>query len=400
MLENEISNEQELLLMESSLFSGKNKIFESQDKLNNPNKSSNKKTFIQSNYSFSDKTIGNEFSSPHFESVEEELIYLDKKPNKKLNKKEKPIYLSHTDYYYCPESKTEKNLNEQIMKYLNENNLIYKQKSIKNKNVPNYFNFDYNNLENKIIKREPMKESKILQIMLDKELKENKDFNQNYIKKGKEQILNTEPINYKKNYLEQITKNNNYNAQINQINNIQIKNIYITNNKSINKYTKSKGIKNTKKEFYNLKSEKLITTKEKISRNKNCFNNNLFNHNSFLNNKNTSSKIQHKYQNNKDNNSNKKKNITLEKINCKNNFLYYNANKENKNINKKYEINSNVINEKNICNQNHCKKNLTNLSSISLQSLTDSKLFLLADDIISKDEDNKNKLKNTINKKI
>ena len=38
---------------------------------------------------------------------------MDKILNKILNKKDKPIYLSHSDYYYCPNSKTEKNLNDQ-----------------------------------------------------------------------------------------------------------------------------------------------------------------------------------------------------------------------------------------------------------------------------------------------
>ena len=45
-----------------------------------------------------------------------------------INKREIPIYVNHSDYFYCPNSKKEKNLNIQIMKYLLENNLIEKGK--------------------------------------------------------------------------------------------------------------------------------------------------------------------------------------------------------------------------------------------------------------------------------
>ena len=69
------------------------------------------------------------------------------------------------------------------------------------------------------------------------------------------------------------------------------------------------------------------------------------------------------------------------------------------NYQKILEIDSNIVNEKITCNTN--KNNISNMSNISLQSIEDSKLMLLADDIISKDKnieifDTKNK---TFNKK-
>ena len=53
----------------------------------------------------------------------------------------------------------------------------------------------------------------------------------------------------------------------------------------------------------------------------------------------------------------------------------------------KYQIDSNIINEKIICKDKNNKKNKSNLSTISLQSINDSKLMLIAGDMISKNEE-------------
>ena len=68
----------------------------------------------------------------------------------------------------------------------------------------------------------------------------------------------------------------------------------------------------------------------------------------------------------------------------------------------KFKIDSNIVNEEIICNTNKNNiNNVSNLSNISLQSIEDSKLMLLADDIISKDKniDIFNSKKRIINKK-
>ena len=142
-LKTEISKEDDdFLLMNFNTSSGQN--INTQTRNKNTSLSDNEiQKIFQSNYSFSEKTIGNEISKTHFESIEEELLEKDKILSKIFNKKDKPIYLSHSDYYYCPESKTEKSLNQQIMKYLYENNIIYKKKPIKDKKVQNIFNINY-----------------------------------------------------------------------------------------------------------------------------------------------------------------------------------------------------------------------------------------------------------------
>ena len=60
--------------------------------------------------------------------------------------------------------------------------------------------------------------------------------------------------------------------------------------------------------------------------------------------------------------------------------------KNNNSKNNKYEIDCKIVNEKIICqNKNNNKKDLSSLSTISLQSINDSKLLLIADDLIKKD---------------
>ena len=58
------------------------------------------------------------------------------------------------------------------------------------------------------------------------------------------------------------------------------------------------------------------------------------------------------------------------------------------NRNNEYEIDSNIVNEKIIGKtKNMNKKEISNLETISLQSLNDSKLMLIADDLIKKEDE-------------
>ena len=419
MLENGSSKDNELLLNDSDLSSIKQKIRELETKMSGLPKDNKINKIYQSNYSFSDKTLGNEISRAKTESLEQELLSFVKKSDSKLNKKEKPIYLSHSDYYYCPESKTEKNLNDQIMKYLNENNLIYKKKSNKDKNVSNIFNINYNNFEIKGNKKEPFEEKKILQIIIDNNANSKKNLTENTKLINNNKILYTDILDYNiEKYLEQINKCNNFNAQINQINNIKIKNIYITNNDNINKYGKSRNkipkdkfynikikniyitnneninkygkIKNkiSKDKFFNLKTEKLINPKEKNNINKISFNKNLFRYNSSSKSIISSCKSSSKNTKNKNiiiNKLKKDKNKTINKFSK--NKINNEKNNMNNKFQNKFKIDSNIVNEKIICNTNKNNiNNVSNLSNISLQSIEDSKLMLLADDIISRDK--------------
>lgn len=396
---NEIDNnnlkDHDLLLMSSDLSSGKKRILETQNKIKNSNKDNKINQIFKSNYSLSDKTLGNEYSKPHFDFLEEELLSFDKKSNNKIRKKEKPIFLSHSDYYYCLESKTEKNLNDQIMKYFNENNLNYKKKSLKPKKSSNILNLNNNNLEINGKTKENLKVSNSFQIILDNNSKENKILNNDNKSNNNEQILYTDILNYNiEKYLEQMKKCNNINAQINQINNIKIKNIFITNTENINKHDKIKPIKKTKETFNNLKTEKLINHKDKIYRNKIPFKENLFciqtKKSSFSKNK-LNKKIS---KNNNVVKMKQNKNNTKSKTNKKNQALdsnYKSKEKQNnikKEMKQKFESNYNRIKEKRICEKKHDnKKTISKLSNISLQSMNDSKLMILADNIISKEED-------------
>ena len=376
--ESKIIKENDLLLMNFNSSYDKNAIEEARNKLDNSLSDNNLKKIFQSNYSFSDKTIGNEFSKAHFESIEEEIS----KKKKNTNKKEKPIILSHSDYFYCPNSKTEKNLNNQIMKYLHENNLTIHKKVIKKNNVYNNYKLDNYGINN--YKLDSFKDNKIL--IYDNGDENVESSNKNNCSYGKQTAL-TEPVNNcLKHYLEQIKRNKNINAQINQVNNIKIKNVYITNDKNINKIQKTKPIKESKD-----MKEKIINSKE--NKNKNIINNNLYTFNSHTNNKIILSKDKNKNnQNNIFPYTNKKV-----KTNSTNKILGKNKNISKFKMNKEKEIIKNsqnniiefpVVNEKIINNNKNIKlKNLTNLSSISLQSINDSKLLILANDLIEKDEE-------------
>ena len=384
---NETSNENDLSLINNNLLSDTKINLKTRNEAINSLSDNNIKKFFQSNYSFSDKTIGNEFSKINFESIEEELITKNERSLINLNKKENPIYLSHSDYFYCPDSKTEKNLNDQIMKYLKENNLEIKKKSKKPKNILK--NVDINNIFEMIKnKNNFINESNNLDNNINNNIIRLKDNKRKNIKIDSE----NDSISYcLQQYIEQMKKYQNYNKPINQINNIKIKNIYITNNeKNINTFSKSKNLK--KEKNYDMKIEKINKSKDKINISKNGFNNKLYNTNknskhSYLNNKINNNKISFPNKNNNEN-KNKSENQLVNKkkliSNMKNNDNKYIKN--NNSQNNKYEIDSNIVNEKIICeNKNNNKKDLSSLSTISLQSINDSKLLLIADDLIKKD---------------
>ena len=381
---NESSKENDLSLINYDLLSGQKSNFKTRNEASNSLSDYNIKKFFQSNYSFSDKTIGNEFSKKIFESIQEELIPKNGKSNKCINKKERQVCLNHSDYFYCPESKTEKNLNDQINKYLKENNLEIKRKSKKGKNIIN--NFNINNIF-EIIKNQNnyTNESKIL----------DNNINDNIIKLKDKKGIYIEPESEKETishclqqYLEQMKKYKNYNVPINQINNIKIKNIYISNNeKDINTFDKNKCLEKETNNYHNIKTEKLNNSKKKINNHKKSFNCNP-------NNKYFSSKC----------NINNKENYFIAKKNKANNKSNYNMTNKKKsfsnietfdgknilknNRNNEYEIDSNIVNEKIIGKtKNMNKKEISNLETISLQSLNDSKLMLIADDLIKKEDE-------------
>ena len=273
------------------------------------------------------------------------------------------------------------------MKYLKENNLEIKKKSKKPKNILK--NVDINNIFEMIKnKNNFINESNNLDNNINNNIIRLKDNKRKNIKIDSE----NDSISYcLQQYIEQMKKYQNYNKPINQINNIKIKNIYITNNeKNINTFSKSKNLK--KEKNYDMKIEKINKSKDKINISKNEFNNKLYNTNknskhSYLNNKINNNKISFPNKNNNEN-KNKSENQLVNKkkliSNMKNNDNKYIKNNNSKN--NKYEIDSKIVNEKIICeNKNNNKKDLSSLSTISLQSINDSKLLLIADDLIKKD---------------
>ena len=381
---NESSKENDLSLINYDLLSGQKINFKTRNEASNSLSDNNIKKFFQSNYSFSDKTIENEFSKKIFESIQEELIPQNGKSNKCINKKERQVCLNHSDYFYCPESKTEKNLNDQINKYLKENNLEIKRKPKKSKNIIN--NFNNNNIFD-IIKNQNnyTNESKILDNNINNNIIKLKD------KKGiyREQESENETISHcLQQYLEQMKKYKNYNAPINQINNIKIKNYYISNNeKDINTFDKNKYLEKESKNYHNIKTEKLNNSKKKINNNKKTFNCNPKNKYSSI-----KSNINNKdnYFINKKNKATNKSdyNINNKKKSFSNIETFDEKNILNNNKNNEYEIDSNIVNEKIIGKKEYInKKEMSNLETISLQSLNDSKLMLIADDLIKKEEE-------------
>ena len=387
-LKTEASKEDDdLLLINFNISSGQHTNIQTRNNNNSLSDNDIQKIF-KSNYSFSEKTIGNEISKTHFESIEEELLTKDKILNKILNKKDKPIYLSHSDYYYCPNSKTEKNLNDQIMKYLYENNLIKKNQK-KAKNISNIICIINNNFDANFKKKYLFTESKILQNINDNKENQIKEPKVDYKLKINDNNLAASPTNNNKNeYIEKMKRRKKLNTQINQINNIKIKNIYITNNENINNHKKGNFFNKSKEKLYGLKNSKIFNSKEKLGKNKISFNNKLFCYNQTSNNQNKINKEsqgKEKIKNNKmKTNNNKIKNKSFD---YKRNIYTKESNK-GINKNRNYEISSNIVNEEIICkNENNNNKKISDLSTVSLQSINDSKLLVLAEDLIKKDGD-------------
>ena len=388
-LKTEASKEDDdLLLINFNISSGQHTNIQTRNNNNSLSDNDIQKIF-KSNYSFSEKTIGNEISKTHFESIEEELLTKDKILNKILNKKDKPIYLSHSDYYYCPNSKTEKNLNDQIMKYLYENNLITKKNQKKTKNISNIFYIINNNFDANYKKKYLFTESKILQNINDNKVNQIKEQKVDYKLKINDNNSTASPINNNKNeYIEKMKRRKKLNTQINQINNIKIKNIYITNNENINNHKKGNIFNKSKEKLYGLKNSKIFNSKEKLGKNKISFNNKLFGYKQTSNNQNKINKEnpgKEKIKNNKMKaNNNKIKNKSFD---YKRNIYTKESNK-GINKNRNYEISSNIVNEEIICkNENNNNKKISDLSTVSLQSINDSKLLVLAEDLIQKDGD-------------
>ena len=388
-LKTEASKEDDdLLLINFNISSGQHTNIQTRNNNNSLSDNDIQKIF-KSNYSFSEKTIGNEISKTHFESIEEELLTKDKILNKILNKKDKPIYLSHSDYYYCPNSKTEKNLNDQIMKYLYENNLITKKNQKKTKNISNIFYIVNNNFDANYKKKYLLTESKILQNINDNKENQIKEQKVDYKSKINDNNLAASPTNNNKNeYIEKMKRRKKLNTQINQINNIKIKNIYITNNENINNHKKGNIFNKSKEKLYGLKNSKIFNSKEKLGKNKISFNNKLFCYNQTPNNQNKINKEsqgKEKIKNNKmKTNNNKIKNKSFD---YKRN-IYTKENNKGINKNRNYEISSNIVIEEIICkNENNNNKKISDLSTVSLQSINDSKLLVLAEDLIQKDGD-------------
>ena len=381
-LKTEASKEDDdLLLINFNISSGHHTNIQTRNNNNSLSDNDIQKIF-KSNYSFSEKTIGNEISKTHFESIEEELLTKDKILNKILNKKDKPIYLSHSDYYYCPNSKTEKNLNDQIMKYLYENNLITKKNQKKAKNISNIFYIINNNFDANYKKKYLFTESKILQNINDNKENQIKEPKVDYKLKINDNNIAVSPTNNNKNeYIEKMKKRKKLNTQINQINNIKIKNIYITNNENINNHKKGNFFNKSKEKLYGLKNSKIFNSKEKLGKNKISFNNKLFGYNQTSNNQN---KINKESQGKEKIKNNKIKNKSFD---YKRNIYTKESNK-GINKNRNYEISSNIVNEEIICkNENNNNKKISDLSTVSLQSINDSKLLVLAEDLIKKDGD-------------
>ena len=313
------------------------------------------------------KTIKNEISKTHINSLEKELFPINKKLKNK--KKEIPIFFNHSDYYYYPESKMEKCLKDEIMKYLYENNLVNntKNKKNQNKNYKRDKNNDImnNKIENKKDKESSLKENKIIHDEIDNSYEK--------INQKEENKISNEKINSNytlKNYIDQMeNKSTDNQFQINQINNINIENLYITKDNNINIINTSlnkqeeitKNTETTKDDSYiNIK----VNNKQKLTKYKFCFNNGMFSCNK---------------NNKKEKNKNKSINSYKNKINLI------------KKINNPYSDKSNILRnfseiESNI-KKSEKNKNKQNLSTISLQSINDSKLLILANELIPKDEE-------------
>ena len=334
------------------------------------------------NYSFSNKTSGNEFSKLRFESIEKQTLDLDNEINYNSKKeKDVPIYINYSDYFYCPDSIKEKNLNFQIMKYLYDNNLIKdinyikkknvkkckkrtKSKKINNNNIKKCLKLEeVNNLNNLNDKNKSITFSNNYESNeLNKSLKGiyNNSFNKNKI------LCNSEQSNIEK-------------FENNKIEYINYQDIHICKSKNT--------IDKPKETFYTFRTGKLFNNNKFSSLTKISSSNNSYNNSSFSQSEQKSKKKKNETKKNK-NIVPKKSEINDKKKNSKNMIDGI-----NKNNNKKYELEIcfNVVNEQ--FNVKIDKKDIqenndiNELISVSLQSINDSKMFELAETFLPKEED-------------
>ena len=409
--ENKIDNykNKELILLDKNLSSDEKRIINNQNKNSNlileslndiKSKKKPKKKYKKgknqykyiSNYSFSNKTSGNELSRIHFESLEKETLDFEEETNKKSIKKDIPIYINHSDYFYCPNSIKEKNLNIQIIKYLLQNNLIKNNENIK------MIQKSKNN-KDKIIKNNSFKLEKGINLKLDNNpinvkiendiIKDNNDSiflnpykQDNYGTVNKKKFFD---IMTKKNcnqdYLKQIENNKINNLNIQYINNIKNNNNRIYTIENINKIDKPK------ENFYTFRTGKIIGENNNII--KLSPNNNIISDSSS-----SPKKLMHEKIKKNKNKNKKKKNlipISSNKINIsKYSKIIYKENKDNyifNNIKEEYKIIPKVVNIQ-INEENKNKRNNScDISVITLQSINDSKMLELADNFIPKDEE-------------
>lgn len=334
------------------------------------------------NYSFSNKTSGNEFSKIRFESLEKQTLDLDNETNcNSIKEKDVPVYINYSDYFYCPDSMKEKNLNFQIMKYLYENNLIKNINNAKNKNIKKckIRTKSKKNKSNNAINSLKFEEISNLNNLDDKNKSIN--FSNNYKSnesnksiKGIYKSLNKNKLLYDS---EQSNEEKN---EKNKIEYINYKDIHICKNKNT--------IDKPKETFYTFRTGKLFNNNKfsnltKISSSNNSYSNSSFSQ-SELKNKNTKKR---KTESKKVKNTvPKKPEINQTRTTSKNNI-----NEINKNKKFEFEICFNVVNEQfNVKTDRKDKKENNDdneLISVSLQSINDSKMFELAETFLPKEED-------------
>ena len=331
------------------------------------------------NYSFSNKTSGNEFSKLRFESLEKQTLDLDNEINcNSIKENDVPIYINYSDYFYCPDSMKEKNLNFQIMKYLYENNLIKNINSVKTKDVK------------KCNKRTKSKKNKTNNIKNNLKLNE---------------VNNLNNLNDK--YKSIIFSNNNESNELNK----SLKGLYNTfnDNKFLYDQSNKEQIDNNKIEYINYQDIHICKRENTIDKPKEkfytfrtgkLFNNNKCSNLTKISSSNNSSFSQSEFKNKKS----KKKKIESKKvkndvpkkpeINHKKKTSKNKINENNKKTNKKckLEICLNVVNEQfnvKIDKKKDKKENkdINELISVSLQSINDSKMFELAETFLPKEED-------------
>jgi len=333
------------------------------------------------NYSFSNKTSGNEFSKLRFESIEKQTLDLDNEINYNSKKeKDVPIYINYSDYFYCPDSIKEKNLNFQIMKYLYDNNLIKDINYIKKKNVK---------------KGKKRTKSKKINNNIKKCLKLEEDNNLNNLNDKNKSI--TFSNNYESNELNKSLKgiyNNSFNkskilcnSKQSNIEKFENNKIEYINYKDIHICKSKNTIDKPKETFYTFRTGKLFNNNKFSSLTKISSSNNSYNNSSFSQSEQKSKKMKNETKKNK-NIVPKKPEINDKKKNSKNMIDGI-----NKNNNKKYELEIcfNVVNEQ--FNVKIDKKDIqenndiNELISVSLQSINDSKMFELAETFLPKEED-------------